>query len=278
MEILLLGIILVFRSKSWVFKIVPSNADYKPGTIRRVKRKRIRYELDLSDYQEWLVYFYCKADSSEYVLDYLDQSEIIFDIGANIGQTAFRMIRNQANKKLHPFVYAFEPYPKTFSKLEYNIRLNQLTSIRAFNLGLGNEKETLRMTQHTPSNSGGFRMTTDTNNSISVPVISLDEFVSEQALSRVDFIKIDVEGFETEVLKGARQTIRQFRPVLVFEYSVANILAQNGNMEETLNELLDNNYKIRTKEGLSHPESILQLNYHTDLICIPGEKLMQTSR
>lgn len=277
-ESLLLVFIRIFRSQNWVFKFVPSNKYYRPGTLRQVSRKGIRYELDLSDYQEWLVYFYCKSDSSEYVLDYLDRSEIILDIGANIGQTAFRMLQNQANKGLHPAVYAFEPYPKTFRKLEHNIALNQAKGIHAFNLGLGSEKGTLHMTQHTPSNSGGFRMTTDTSNSVSVPVCSLDEFVSEQALSRIDFIKIDVEGFETEVLKGARQTIRSFRPVIIFEYSVSNIRAQNGNIKETLDELLNNNYKIHTKEGLSDPEAILQLTYHTDLICIPGEESVQTSR
>lgn len=269
-EKLLLVLIQLAGSKPWVYKFVPVNTDYQAGSIRKVKRKGIHYALDISDYQEWLIYFHCKSDSSDYVLNYLAKSEVILDIGANIGQTAFNMLQTQAKKGLSPIVYAFEPYPKTYQKLESNIRMNQTARINAFNIGLSNQKGLLHMTQHSPSNSGGFRMTTDTQNTISVPVISLDEFVSEQQISRIDFIKIDVEGFELTVLEGAKQVIRQFKPILVFEYSVENILAQNGNIEEALTSILENNYKISTKEGLSDLKSILALNYQTDLICIPN--------
>lgn len=269
-EKVLLTLIRLVDSKPWIYKFVPANTDYQLGSLRKVNRNGISYELDISDYQEWLIYFYCKSDSSDYVLSYLEKSEIILDIGANIGQTAFNMLQTQLKKGLNPVVYAFEPYPKTFHKLESNIRMNKGVKIKAFNLGLSNEKGILHMTQHSPSNSGGFRMTADSQNGISVPVISLDEFVSEHKLSGIDFIKIDVEGFELTVLAGARQTIRQFKPILVFEYSIENILAQNGNIEEALTELLKNDYKISTKEGLSDLKSILSLNYQTDLICIPN--------
>lgn len=269
-ENLLIWLILLFNSKNWVFRFVPSNTYYKAGSIRRVKRRGIWYQLDLSDYQEWLVYFYCKSDSSDYLLNYLGQSEIIFDIGANIGQTALNMVATQKSKKINPTVFAFEPYPQTFHKLKANIALNQSTDVKAYNLGLSTEKGMLHMTQHCPSNSGGFRMTDDPANSISVPVISLDEFVSENHIARVDFIKIDVEGFEIQVLKGAKKTLETFRPILVFEYSLENIQTQSGDIESTLNRLLEMNYHIRTKEGLSNREAILKLDYQTDLICTPN--------
>ncbi|WP_343636886.1 FkbM family methyltransferase [Fluviicola sp.] len=269
-EILLLALIRLAGSRPWVFKFVPPNKDYKPGSHRKAKRKGISYQLDISDYQEWLVYFHCKTDSSDYLLDYLEKSTVIFDIGANIGQTAFNMSLVQQSKGLHPVIYAFEPYPKTFGKLERNIGNNPALIVKAYNLGLGSEKGSLHMMQHNAWNSGGFRMTSDTSNSIVVPVISLDEFVSENQIPAIDFIKIDVEGFELEVLKGARQTIRRFRPVIVFEYSVENILAQQGNIPEALDELVKNNYKISTKEGISDLKAILELEDQTDLICIPN--------
>jgi FkbM family methyltransferase len=269
-ESFLLGLIRLFNSKNWVYKFVPSNTHYKPGSIRKAKRAGTHYLLDLNDYQEWLVYFYCKSDSSEHLLNYLEKSEVIFDIGANIGQTAFNMYQTQVKKGLNPIIYAFEPYPKTFSKLESNIRLNKTTEIHAFNIGLSTEKGVLHMMQHSPANSGGFRMTTDSANSISVPVISLDEFVSEHQIAPIDFIKIDVEGFEVQVLNGAQKILEQFRPILVFEYSVENIAAQGGKIEEVLDRLIGMNYKIRTKEGISDKETILTLNYQTDLICLPS--------
>lgn len=268
-ETLLIGIILLFNAQNWVYKFVPSNAQYKPGTIRLVKRKGVRYRLDLSDYQEWLVYFYCKSDSSDYLLDYLENSEVILDIGANIGQTSFNIIVTQQKKGLNPIVYAFEPYPRTFKKLETNKTLNSAVSVKTYNLGLGRKKGMLHMTQHSPLNSGGFRMTDESDNSISVPVISLDEFVSENQLTKIDFIKIDVEGFEVQVLEGALETLKTFRPILVFEYSLENINAQKGNIENMLKQLSGMNYDIRTKENISDQEAILKLDYQTDLICSP---------
>lgn len=269
-EILLLAAIRLAGSRPWIYKFVPTHTDYTPGILRTVTRKGIHYELDISDYQEWLIYFYCNSDSSDYVLKYLGKSEVIFDIGANIGQTAFNMFQKQQKKGLNPVVYAFEPYPRTFTKLAANIRKNTPLSVNAFNLGLGSQQGVLHMVQHNASNSGGFRMTSDTHNSIAVPVISLDEFVAENHIPSIDFIKIDVEGFELEVLKGARQTIQKFRPVLVFEYSVENILAQKGNIPEALEELVKNNYRICTKEGVSDLKYILELEDQTDLICVPN--------
>lgn len=269
-ENLLIGIILIFNSQQWVFKVVPPNNLYKPGTIRKVKRKGIHYKLDISDYQEWLIYFYCKADSSDYLLNHLGKSKIIFDIGANVGQTALNMMKTQESKGLTPFIYAFEPYPKTFYKLVSNIELNKTKQIHYFNLGLGSEKATLHMVQHSPTNSGGFRMSDNPKDSISVSVISLDEFIIEQKITSVDFIKIDVEGFETQVLTGAVKTIKKFRPIIVFEYSLENIQNQNGDISSTLNFLTELNYHIETKESITNKEAILKLRYQTDLICKPN--------
>ena len=268
-EKLLIGLIRLFHSANWVYKFVPSNTDYNIGSMRTVKRRGFTYELELSDYQEWLVYFYCKSDSSDYLLDYLENSEIILDIGANIGQTSFNVIGTQQKKGLNPVVYAFEPYPRTFKKLETNKALNTAISVKTYNLGLGREKGMLHMTQHSPLNSGGFRMTNESDNSISVPVVSLDEFVTENQLIRIDFIKIDVEGFEVQVLEGAWETLKTFRPILVFEYSLENISAQKGNIENVLQQLSAMDYDIKTKEGISDQEAILKLDYQTDLICSP---------
>ncbi len=268
-ESLLIGLIRLFHSADWVYKFVPANTDYKPGSMRKVKRRGFIYELELSDYQEWLVYFYCKSDSSDYLLDYLENSEVILDIGANIGQTSFNIIGTQKKKGLNPVIYSFEPYPRTFKKLETNRTLNPTVSVKTYNLGLGRERGILHMTQHSPLNSGGFRMTNEPDNSISVPVIALDEFVPENQLTKIDFIKIDVEGFEVQVLEGALETLKTFRPILVFEYSLQNINAQSGNIKNILKQLSDMNYDIKTKEGISNQEAILKLDYQTDLICSP---------
>ncbi|MGV3610099.1 MAG: FkbM family methyltransferase [Fluviicola sp.] len=267
-EKVLIGIILIFRAHKKVFKIVPTHLDYPQGSIRKANRKGINYELDVSDYQEWLIYFHCKSDSSDHVLDYLEKSEIIFDIGANIGQTAFNMFQKQTKKGLKPIVYAFEPFPGTFEKFRTNLSLNpEITEIHALNLGLSHQKGVLHMGNQ-GANSGAFRITTDTQNSVSVPVTSLDEFVTAHQIPRIDFIKIDVEGYELHVLEGAMKSIGKFKPILIFEYSVENMAAQGKKVDETLDNLLKLNYQISTKEGLTDLKTILQLDFQTDLVCI----------
>lgn len=269
MEHILLVLIQLVASNKRFFKFVPIHNDYPQGSIRKGKRKGIHYELDISDYQQWLIYFHCKSDSSDHVLDFLGKSEIIFDIGANIGQTAFNMFLKQTKKGLNPIVYAFEPFPGTFEKFRTNLALNpEINQIHALNLGLSNQEGVLNM-GHNGANSGAFRMTTDTQNSISVPVTSLDEFVSENQITRIDFIKIDVEGYELHVLEGAIKSIGKFKPILIFEYSLENMAAQGKKIAETLDNLLKLNYQISTKEGLTDLNEILQLDFQTDLVCIP---------
>lgn len=269
MERILLVLIQLMASNKRFFKFVPTHHDYPQGSIRKAKRKGINYELDVSDYQEWLIYFHCKSDSSDHVLDFLEKSEIIFDIGANIGQTAFNILQKQTKKGLKPIVYAFEPFPGTFEKFRVNLGLNpEINRIHALNLGLSNQKGVLHMANQ-GANSGAFRMTANTQNSISVPVTSLDEFVTEHQIPRIDFIKIDVEGYELHVLEGAMKSIGKFKPILIFEYSVENMAAQGKKVDETLDKLLKLNYQISTKEGLTDLNGILQLDFQTDLVCIP---------
>lgn len=268
-ERILILLIRMVRSKSWIYKFVPTNTSYPKNTIRKVKRNTIRYELDISDYQEWLIYFYCKSDSSEHVLSYLQQAKIIFDIGANIGQTSLNMDLVQKKKGITPSIYSFEPFPDTFSKLENNIRLNGLNTIQIYQAALGNEKKVLHMMKHSPNNSGGFRMTDSFENGIEVPVTTLDDFCTENNIVQCDLIKIDVEGFEIQVLEGALKTIQQYKPILIFEYSIENMQAQNKHPENMLRELIQLGYTIRSKEGISALNELLVLNMQTDLICIP---------
>jgi FkbM family methyltransferase len=270
-EKVLIAIILLFRSKQWIFKFVPTNKDFKSGSFRSVNRNNITYKLDISDYQQWLIYFYCKSDSSDHLLTYLENSRFIFDIGANIGQTSLNILRTQRNKGIEPQIYAFEPFPDTFDTLTTNVNLNNATNeINCINKGLGAQTGLLPMLKHNAGNSGGFRITKqNTVDTIQVEITTLDTFVFENKIPKVDFIKIDVEGFEIEVLNGAKNTLQTFRPILIFEYSTENIHAQGGDIEKLFDELMKLNYKIKTKEGISNIEDIYIINYQTDVICIP---------
>lgn len=128
--------------------------------------------------------------------------DVVIDLGANVGTfTRFALSRG-AHK-----IIAFEPEPLHISILKLGfadeIKTGRLVIIEA---GAGAEKATLRF------HSAGLISCFDDAGEIEVPVVTVDSVVQELGLTRVDFIKADIEGAERHALKGALQTIKRFGP------------------------------------------------------------------
>ena len=142
-------------------------------------------------------------------------SEIILDIGAHIGCTA--ILFGELAKR----VYAFEPSQTTFVFLEKNISKARKDNVFPQNIGLGSESYESTLTFAPSNRSGGFisnEMQASVGHIVEKVIIKkLDEVVSYLSLQQIDFIKIDVEGFEGHVLRGARQTLSSHKPVVVLE-------------------------------------------------------------
>jgi FkbM family methyltransferase len=134
---------------------------------------------------------------------------VIFDIGANVGNHAVYWAVN-----LKPVrIYAFEPVPATFQVLQRNIEINHLQScIVAINAAVGDVKETLSIERYSLQNIGGTSLRKDPSGRI--PAVRLDDF--EFPEGRVDFVKIDVEGFERHVVTGAHRFLEGYHPRHIF--------------------------------------------------------------
>jgi FkbM family methyltransferase len=135
----------------------------------------------------------------------------VVDAGANLGITAVYLSR------LAEKVYAFEPVPQTYSFLQETIQLNDRKNIEAIPSALGNMAGTLEM-QIFPSDKSGWNSAfvprTEESHPVStkkVPIVRLDEFARERHIDRIGFLKIDVEGYELEVLRGAEALLRGSR-------------------------------------------------------------------
>lgn len=144
-----------------------------------------------------------------------NNSEVILDIGANIGCTALLF------SELAQQVYAFEPAPSTFHFLKQNIDNSGLDNIALQNIGLGAEPGEFTLTFSPANRSGGFVSNRTQVNAGHVTekimVRQLDEVLRSLDISKVDFIKIDVEGFERQVLQGATQALSTYQPTVVLE-------------------------------------------------------------
>ena len=126
-------------------------------------------------------------------------NDVVADVGANIGMTAI-LFSGLAKK-----VFAFEPSPSTFEILKTNLSRAQATNVEALNLGLGERSEKLTITFAKNNRSGGFISDkikpVEGHVTETIQIESLDDFFS-QNVDPLNFIKIDVEGFEGNVIRG----------------------------------------------------------------------------
>jgi len=222
-------------------KCIPQNYQYPPATFRKMEKDGICYNLDLSEYMEWVIYFGLNVEHRFYLYPLIQPSYTVIDVGSNIGET---MLNFASIVGEHGKVLAFEPVPSSYQKLAMNISLNNFKNIVAENLAISDKTETLYFDPATYYNSGGiFMMKSSSENLLSVNAIKLDDYVEAFHLNRIDFIKIDVEGFELNVLRGAVKSCHKFKPSLFIEVNNENLQRQGATEMELLNWLQSNSYQ-----------------------------------
>jgi FkbM family methyltransferase len=163
------------------------------------------------------------------------RARVTFDVGAYIG--FYSVLAAHANPNGR--VFAFEPLPSVFSRLEDNVARNHLSSIVCVRAAVGAAEGTFplyhRGTTPLPCSSSltvGFMRETPDLLETAVPVLRLDSFARSRAIDRVDLMKIDTESTEPDVLRGAKDLLRETRPFIVCE-----VLPGRG-AEEPLTDIL----------------------------------------
>lgn len=140
--------------------------------------------------------------------------DVVADIGANIGLTAI-LFSSLARK-----VYAFEPSPSTYNILTENLLRAGATNVEAINIGLGNTTESLTITFAGNNRSGGYvsnKMRPKTGYvTEDIRLDTLDSYFANSEVSP-NFLKIDVEGFEPQVINGAGLFLKKMKPIVVLE-------------------------------------------------------------
>jgi len=148
----------------------------------------------------------------------MDKGFKVIDAGANIG--IFSLFANYIMPDAQ--IYAFEPVTSNFKILNKNIDSNNLhENIHIFNMGLGEKQSnkeimiskdplgvssTIRDSKFFEKNKKNFFQSSN------IPITTVDDFVEKNSIDRIDFIKIDTEGYERQILEGAKNTIKKFYP------------------------------------------------------------------
>lgn len=162
----------------------------------------------------------------EVVNSVVREGNVCFDIGANIGVYSAVMSR-LVGQSGH--VHAFEPVKHVRRRLRLNLALNGSRNVSVNGFALGHEAGQLEMFQ---VKEGLFRGGTSTflhNDNVQemgvesfdkelVDIITLDEYVARNKVPAIDFIKLDVEGFEINVLRGGHASLEKFKPTILFEH------------------------------------------------------------
>lgn len=217
----------VKKEKQWLSKF--SQTDYFDYELSKDLKIKLFKDTVLSK----RIYEGFETEEIDFVNAFLKEGDIFFDIGANIG--LFSLI---AAKKVgeQGKVYAFEPSPKTFARLKDNVEVNKLQNVFSFNLGLSDKKEKLKLNVSEDGFDAwnSFAKLDDINYQkvVEVDVCTLDEFIFDNQIEKIDLIKLDVEGWEKFVLNGGKAFLNAHSPIVMVEFTDSNTFSAGYHVQE----------------------------------------------
>jgi len=179
--------------------------------------------------------------------DFIRPGTSVVDVGASIGDHTVTYLRRAAR------VWAFEPNPDAFNCLRHNC-----PAAKSFNVALGSKPGLLYWVPVAPNYGASHLSREPQQGALQVPVWRLDDL---KVGLPVSLIKIDVEGWEIEVLRGARQTIQRDRPVLLVEVS-GHLRRVGASSTELLDLIVGLGYSVES--ALDGPR-----NEQWDALCSP---------
>lgn len=174
---------------------------------------------------------------------FITPEQVVVDAGANIGLHALVFSRLVGPKGR---VYAFEPDSGNFARLEEHLSQNRIHNTTAVGCALG-ESQTDAVLIRNPSDSSRSYLSSAASaddRSIEVSVISLDHFTARIGLERIDFLKVDVEGHEFPLLKGACDLMRRgVIKTMQLEFEPGNVRSSSATNSDILHLLSESGYQ-----------------------------------
>jgi FkbM family methyltransferase len=212
---------------------------------RQIVRRGIRYRVDLSEAIDFAIFV--AGNFQGYLtksgLLSIPSEATVFDVGANMGSMTLAFAQRVTRGR----VYAFEPTHSAYSRLLENLSLNpelasRVTPVKAFLSDRSSGEHGLsafsswkldgsRADRH-PLHGG------TVESAEGVPAVSLDDFCRDRGIDRLDLLKIDTDGHELSVLRGAHRILGTLKPPVIFEVGTY-LLEERGVRIEDYFDLLD---------------------------------------
>ena len=219
---------------------------------RIVTKQGIKYELDLSEGIDLSIFLFGKYQ--EHVIKNkiiaLPKDGLVIDIGANMGAMTLQFAQKAPQGK----VYAFEPTHYSLARLKRNLELNPelasrvevinsfvslKSSANANLIAFSSWKVSGEKTGDTHPVHKGIAKSTE-----GVGSITLNDFCSSRNLPKIDLIKIDTDGHEYDILLGAKEAIKKYRPKLIFEAGIYAMTEKNIDFSHYAKYFHELNYRL----------------------------------
>ncbi|OGG44705.1 hypothetical protein A2841_01890 [Candidatus Kaiserbacteria bacterium RIFCSPHIGHO2_01_FULL_48_10] len=215
----------------------------------------------------------------------LPQDSIIFDIGANVGLMTLPFAVLAAPKGK---VYAFEPDFPVAARLQVNVDINYLQNAHVIPKVVQDNPNLKEITLYRRRAIDGDNLVNEgLSSTAKIPLhtilgytvmcTTIDAFVKEQKIERVNLIKIDVEGTEIKVLRGGERCIDQNRPIIIYEYSaIIDELSRSDNSAKSFEFLKGRGYiqfeifNERQLKKINEPDASIK---SSNIIAFPQERI-----
>ena len=246
-----------------------------------IRRKGVFYQVDLSEGIDLSLFLF--GNFQDYVVNQkyvrLADDAVIFDAGANIGSMAFRF----AEQAPRGHVYAFEPTDFAYGKLLNNLALNphlakRITPVQLFLSDRTKSDHEIQayaswkvdgsaLNTH-PLHGGAIK------SAPSVPAVTLDDYCLTNRIQRVDLIKIDTDGHEFNILRGARRIVEKHRPYIIFEIGLYELKEHDIEFEQIYKYFTGYDYDLlNAKNGrqvtLENFSDQIPKRSTTDIVAVP---------
>ena len=180
---------------------------------------------------------------------HLQAGDVFYDIGANVGFftiIASKLVGNTGK------VYAFEPGKGNANSIRHNARLNDFNKIEVIEKAVSNTSGEGRLLL--AKYSGGHALATadappDLAGEVTIDLVSIDDLIAQNRITPPNFVKVDVEGAELDVLKGMSETIKTYQPTIIYEVDDSDRAGYERKYRELADFLESLNYQVTQIEN-----------------------------
>jgi FkbM family methyltransferase len=224
----------------------------EPARTMDVLRHGLRWQLSTDCTMQRRLLYHGAFDIHDVraLLAPLGPGSVFFDLGSYFGYYSLLATQRGAT------AYAFEALGENFALLDKHRTLNHATNLHAYHNALSDTEGEAQFARPDQDNRGRGHLATEGDHGAveRVPMIPLDTFVAREGIQRLDALKLDVEGAEIRVFRGARETLRRFHPLMLVELNPPCLARFGATEADLLAEIRTHGYSIfRIERGGLRP-------------------------